>query len=168
VGDTGPGGGIVFYVHASGTFACGATLSATCKYLEAAPTSGTNAWTDSYYVWSGKTNTEIGVTAQGTAVGTGYRNTQAMVSQSSTASRAGTISSAYRGPNNLNDWHLPSQDELNELYSKRNTVGGFANDTYWSSSETYATTAWRQNFANGGQTDGSKTGVQRVRPVRAF
>jgi hypothetical protein len=27
VGQTGPGGGTVFYKHASGTFACGATLN---------------------------------------------------------------------------------------------------------------------------------------------
>ena len=30
VGDTGPGGGLVFYVRASGTFACGASLLSTC------------------------------------------------------------------------------------------------------------------------------------------
>lgn len=38
VGDTGPGGGIVFYVQASGgTFTCGSTLASTCKYLEVPP-----------------------------------------------------------------------------------------------------------------------------------
>ena len=115
VGDTGPGGGIVFYV-ASGTFtqqgATGAMCTNTCKYLEAAPTSGTNAWTDGAYVWSGNLNT---VVASGTGIGTGYQNTVNMVTQSNTANRAGTVSRAYGGPNNLTDWFLPSQDELNQL-----------------------------------------------------
>jgi uncharacterized repeat protein (TIGR02543 family) len=167
VGDTGPGGGIVFYVDSS-TFACGAALESTCKYLEAAPTSGTNAWTESNYVWSGNTTAAIGASAQGTAIGTGYRNTQAMVAQSSTASRAGTISRAYRGPNNLADWYLPSKDELNELYTRRSTVGASEAGGFWSSSEDGASTAWVHYFNTGSQVSGTKTSSARVRPIRAF
>jgi hypothetical protein len=38
VGDVGPGGGIVFYVHQNGTFAStGSDCGANCKYLEFAP-----------------------------------------------------------------------------------------------------------------------------------
>jgi hypothetical protein len=168
VGDTGPGGGKVFYVHASGTFACGATLSSTCKYLEAAPTSGTAAWTDATYEWSGNTSEAIGADAQGTAIGTGYRNTQAMVTQSSTAGRAGTVSRAYRGPNSLSDWYLPSQDELNQMYVNKNAIGDFSTDWYWSSSEVDATEAWPQHFGNGLQYGYFKTPLVYVRPVRAF
>jgi hypothetical protein len=115
IGDTGPGGGIIFYV-AAGTFtqlgATGGMCTNTCKYLEAAPTAGTNAWTDNAYVWSGNLDT---VVTSGTGIGTGYQNTVNMVTQSNTANRAGTVSQAYRGPNNLTDWFLPSQDELNQL-----------------------------------------------------
>jgi hypothetical protein len=168
VGDTGPGGGKVFYVHASGTFACGATLSSTCKYLEAAPTSGTAAWTDATYEWSGNTSEAIGADAQGTAIGTGYRNTQAMVTQSSTAERAGTIARAYRGPNNLSDWYLPSKNELNQLYIEKARIGGFLTEWYWSSSEVDATEAWPQHFGNGLQYGYFKTPLVYVRPVRAF
>jgi hypothetical protein len=168
VGDTGPGGGKVFYVHASGTFACGATLSSTCKYLEAAPTSGTAAWTDATYEWSGNTSEAIGADAQGTAIGTGYRNTQAMVTQSSTAGRAGTVSRAYRGPNSLSDWYLPSQDELNQMYVNKNAIGDFSTDWYWSSSEVDATEAWPQHFGTGLQYGYFKTPLVYVRPVRAF
>ena len=169
VGNTGPGGGIVFYVHASGTFACGATLASTCKYLEAAPTSGTNLWTDDGYSWSGITDAEIGADARGTAIGTGYKNTVAMVTQSSTARRAGTITRAYRGPNNLSDWYLPSKDELGKLYEWRNTVGGWNGSSYFSSSEYNTFYAWYQNFFTGvqGQSGGKSASVQ-VRPVRAF
>jgi hypothetical protein len=168
VGDTGPGGGKVFYVQASGTFACGATLSSTCKYLEAAPTSGTAAWTDATYEWSGNTSEAIGADAQGTAIGTGYRNTQAMVTQSSTADRAGTIARAYRGPNNLSDWYLPSKNELNQLYIEKARIGGFWTEWYWSSSEVDATEAWPQYFGNGLQYGYFKTPLVYVRPVRAF
>jgi hypothetical protein len=171
VGDTGPGGGIVFYVQASGTFACGSTLSSTCKYLEAAPTSGTSAWTDASYAWSGNTTGEIGLNARGTAVGSGYKNTVAMVAQSSTANRAGTIARAYRGPNNLSDWYLPSKDELNQLYINRATVGGIATNYYWSSSEVYSLETWYQDFGltiSGHQTNQAKYQTYYVRPVRAF
>jgi hypothetical protein len=167
--DIGPGGGKVFYVHASGTFACGATLASQCKYLEAAPTSGTNAWTEARYHWSGNTSSLIGVTAQGTAVGSGYRNTEAMVAQSSTANKAGTIARAYRGPNNLSDWYLPSKDELAQLYIQKARVGDFSTDWYWSSSESGVDTAWSQNFNLGNQNAiNGKDNTFYVRPVRAF
>jgi hypothetical protein len=168
VGDTGPGGGKVFYVQASGTFACGATLSSTCKYLEAAPTSGTAAWTDATYEWSGNTSEAIGADAQGTAIGTGYRNTQAMVTQSSTAGRAGTVSRAYRGPNSLSDWYLPSQDELNQMYVNKNAIGDFSTDFYWSSSEYGDDSVWVQDFSLGLQGAGLKNLTLYMRPVRAF
>jgi hypothetical protein len=168
VGDIGPGGGKVFYVQASGTFACGATLSSTCKYLEAAPTSGTAAWTDATYEWSGNTSEAIGADAQGTAIGTGYRNTQAMVTQSSTAGRAGTVSRAYRGPNSLSDWYLPSQDELNQMYVNKNAIGDFSTDLYWSSSEYGDDSVWVQDFSLGFQGTGLKNLTLDVRPVRAF
>jgi hypothetical protein len=166
LGDIGPGGGKVFYVHDSGTFACGATLASQCKYLEAAPTSGTNAWTEARYDWS-DTQSVIGETAQGWRVGSGYRNTEAMVAQSSTANKAGTIARAYRGPNNLSDWYLPSKDEVWQLYIQRTTVG-FSTDGYWSSSEFSGNHAWYQSFANGTQNGSSKLNSFYVRPVRAF
>jgi hypothetical protein len=168
VGDIGPGGGKVFYVHASGTFACGATLSSTCRYLEAAPTTGTNSWTDARYRWSGNEVDFIGSTAQGVAVGTGYKNTEAIVTQSSTANMAGTIARAYRGPNNLSDWYLPSKNELNELRLERVRVGGFSGDYYWSSSEFDVDDAWYQHFSSGNQYDSTKYFTGYVRPVRAF
>jgi hypothetical protein len=168
VGDIGPGGGKVFYVQASGTFACGAALSSTCKYLEAAPTSGTAAWTDATYAWSGNTSEAVGAAAQGTAIGTGYKNTQAMVTQSSTADRAGTKTRAYRGPNSLSDWYLPSQDELNQMYVNRSAIGGFSTDFYLSSSEFVDIYAWGQFFDTGIQFFGNKDYALYVRPVRAF
>ena len=144
------------------------------NYLEVAPTSGVNAWTNARYEWSGDATVQIGATAAGTAIGTGYANTSAIVGQASggnTANRAATNARAYRGPNNLSDWFLPSKDELAQLYSQKATVGGFvAYGFYWSSSELNAPTAWLQYFEYtiGYRSAPSKSSSWRVRPVRAF
>jgi hypothetical protein len=197
VGDTGPGGGIVFYVAPETFTQVGATssmCSTSCKYLEAAPTTGTNAWTDAEYAWSGNTSVEIGATAQGTAIGTGYANTLAIIGQSrggNTAERAGTISRAYRGPNTLTDWFLPSKGELNQMCKwqagitgvdlttvttlcsggTKNTglgAAGFVEDGYWSSTEDDSDHAWGQYFNYGDQDTSVKYYPFYVRPVRAF
>jgi hypothetical protein len=47
-------------------------------------------------------------------------------------------------------------------------VGGFANTHYWSSSEISATNANIQQFLNGTQGTGTKSGNSSVRAVRAF
>jgi hypothetical protein len=122
-------------------------------------------------VWSGNTNTGVGTT--GTDIGTGYRNTKNIVAQSNTADRAGTKSLAYRGPNSLSDWYLPSKDELNQLYLQRVTVGAsigtvFVNGTYASSSESSANNIYFHNFYDGNQNIGGKLGGHKVRPIRAF
>jgi len=167
LGDIGPGGGIIFYVTTT-PFACGPTLNLECRYLEAAPTTGTAAWADFYdeYEWSGDVTTEIGTT--GTAIGDGLKNTLAMVSLSSTPGKAGTISRAFRGPNNLTDWHLPSKDELNQLYIEKTLVGFHPNTDYWSSSESAAGWAWSQFLDNGVQNQDAKNYPIKVRPIRAF
>ena len=159
----------MFYVSAT-TFACGATLASTCKYLEAAPTSGTAAWTDATYEWSGITNVAIGVAAQGTAIGTGYKNTQAMVTQSSTAGRAGTVTRAYRGPNSLSDWYLPSKDEMIQMHANKSVIGVFTNEFYWGSSEYDRNGVWVKavGSGSGAQSLGWKDSPFYVRPVRAF
>ena len=192
VGDTGPGGGIIFYVNTAG-FVCGPTLASRCNYLEAAPTSGLSAWTDASYAWSGNTSASIGATAQGTAIGTGYANTLAIVGQSSggsTGSKAGTIARAYSGPNGLSDWYLPSKDELNQMckWAKGDawtsdatvcsnggasalTAAGFDGGSYWSSTEVsgaqYVST---QSFGAGSTTyfNTKPFTTIKVRPIRAF
>jgi hypothetical protein len=195
VGDIGPGGGRIFYVAPSfftQTSATGSMCTTNCKYLEAAPTSGANAWTDGNYTWSGNTNTAIGSTARGTAIGTGFANTLAIVGQSSTANRAATISRAYLGPNSVSDWFLPSRDEFNQMckwqkgvtgesLNNLNTVctgsamntgtgaAGFTNAwAYWTSTERDASNAQYQYMSNGGQGWDAKSWNFHVRPIRAF
>jgi hypothetical protein len=174
IGEIGPGGGRVFYVQ-SGTFTqVGATAgmcTTNCKYLEAAPTSGTNAWADNSYLWSDVI--DLSIVTRGTAIGTGFSNTVAMVTQSATANRAGSITRAYRGPNDVSDWYLASKDELNQLcrWARGNSSSndrcsggnintgpgatGFKDGSdggdyyYWSSSEDTAgeDASWAQRFS---------------------
>jgi hypothetical protein len=192
-GDIGPGGGVIYYV-APTSFACGPTLSNTCKYLEAAPTTGENVWTDDTYSWSGNISDLIGESAQRTAIGTGYANTLANVAQpngGNAPNTAATISRAYQGPNNKSDWYLPSKDELNQMcywargyrgaaltnitsvcpqYDARAVSPEFAAASYWSSTEASASNAWAQDFGNNFQASKAKQWsiFDKVRPIRAF
>ena len=173
VGDTGPGGGKIFYVAATSVgFNCGPTTTEKCYYLEAAPTSGASAWTDVQRAWSTVGNQTTSVpNANGTAIGTGYKNSLAIVAQTGNvaASSAAVAASGYGGPNNLTDWYLPSKDELNELYLQKTTVGGFTAGYYYSSSELFADDARSQSFDNDGtQNTAIKASILYVRPVRAF
>ena len=182
VGDIGPGGGIVFYVGV-GSFSCGLTLTARCSYLEAAPTSGTNNWTDSTNVGWGSTGTLLGT---GTEIGTGLRNTSLWGGTSGAGYRA----RSYRGPNNLIDWYVPSKDENHQMckwqrgqpWTSDSTVctgtgvantglgaAGFISYCYFSSSEVLASTAWYLHFGTGAfGNNGSKSGTCTLRPIRAF
>ena len=199
VGDIGPGGGRVFYASTTG-FNCGPSYTATgspynfkCYYLEAAPTTGANAWSDAVSVkYSANTNkinnASAPETATATAIGWGYRNTLAMVLQDATANMAGTVSRAYRGPNNLSDWYLPSYDELNQMckwargvaWTSDATVcaggtintgsgaAGFSNSNYWSSSDSRNLYAFYQYFGSGARGETDKNLLMYVRPIRAF
>jgi hypothetical protein len=50
-GDTGEGGGVIFYVDEDGTFDCGPDLSEHCNYLEAAPTNWNGVTEDPSRTW---------------------------------------------------------------------------------------------------------------------
>jgi hypothetical protein len=167
LGETGPGGGIVFYD-------AGSTLS-WGRYLETATTSSSPAWNDVSLAWSGNTNTAVGTS---TAIGTGMANTLAMVAQNSTANRAGTRTRAYSG-GGKSDWFLPSKDELNQLWIRRSYVPGIdpipqglsAYRVSSSESPIYPTDNIIATFwPNGNQNSGGegKNLNLVVRPIRAF
>ena len=67
-----------------------------------------------------------------------------------------------------NDWFLPSQDELNNLYLNRATIGGFTTNTYWSSSAYDNYSAMYQNFNDGNQYYSITTSRFYIRAVRSF
>jgi hypothetical protein len=133
VGDTGPGGGFVYYVNDTG-FDCGATYSATgsptgdkCKYLEVAP-SGWNGVSDPAKVWAVSPNESADVSTianessannSASGVGLGYKNSVAIVTQNglynaSSNNYAAGAARAYAG-GSKSDWYLPTTAELNLL-----------------------------------------------------
>jgi hypothetical protein len=70
---------------------------------------------------------------------------------------------------NFRDWRLPTKHELNEMYLRKDAIGGFASRFYWSSTENRGpNTAWPQSFVNGDQSISSKSNANSVRAVRAF
>ncbi len=115
----------------------------------------------------GCNGTAIGGTL--TAINTGAANTNAIVLGCTTAGIAAKL--CYDLVlNTYSDWYLPSKDELNLMYVNLQTqsLGGFASNTYWSSSEIDSYYAWNQYFYNGGQFSGNKYSTYYVRAVRAF
>jgi len=155
VGNTGPGGGIVFYVKEAN-----ATGS---RYLEAAPNTWKGGVQDPTMKWW---NAQVNVATQ-LGIGTGSANTTAIIALSATADRAATAARAYRG-GGLNNWFLPSRDELNQLYLQRTVVGVFGTYFYWSSSQWDLNYAWVQAFSSSTQSINNKYDILYVRPVRAF
>jgi hypothetical protein len=173
VGSTGPGGGIVFYVQT-------ATAAAPWRYLEAAPNTWSGGTEDPFIRWCSNQTEAAPNLATGLrddkptldAIGAGYTNTRIMLI--GCAWGAANAAAAYNG-GGKSDWHLPSKNELNELYSKKSTVGGFAVDVhpYWTSSEGFLSedqynNSYRQYFSGGQQSPGYKNELYRVRPIRAF
>jgi len=67
------------------------------------------------------------------------------------------------------DWRLPNQEELADLYSKRLLLidGEYVSSYYWSSDEYSATYAWCVGFSNGRVCGTTKTDSYYVRAVRS-
>ena len=124
VGNTGPGGGVVFYVRAGGgTFiSTGSDCDTACLYLEAAPSGWSvgislqsgeiagSTTSDPRLKWCSNNSTLRNATTK-TAIGGGRSNTT-----NGFACTSGAIFhvEAYAG-NGKTDWHLTSKDELNQM-----------------------------------------------------
>ena len=164
-GQVGPGGGYVFYVSPD-PFPCGPELLDLCNHLEAAPFAAELVlpWEDAV---SGGHDASAGELALDVDIGTGARNTAAIVSRSGERATAAAYAESYEHGGKP-DWYLPSLDELHELTIYRELVGGFTFGVYWSSTERDVDSAWYQHFMNSFQFPDKKTRTYVVRPVRAF
>jgi hypothetical protein len=168
IGDTGPGGGVVFY-DAGSRQPWGRYLEAPGKVKGKQREGPGASWADTQWQWCPEEapgyNT---VLPTGTAIGTGRANTQIVIDACGADAAAG-VAAAFRG-GGKDDWFLPSKNELNALYRQRKVVGGLAGVDFWSSSqvEDTANYAWSQLFILGSQYYSSKDSDYRVRPVRAF
>jgi hypothetical protein len=196
VGQTGPGGGTVFYV-ATTSFACGPTRAATCTYLEVAPNTWNGGTQDPTKLWAINANKHTDVTEipneaaannDIAGLGVGLQNSIAIVNQGNDTTTAAGAARAYRG-GTQSDWFLPATVELNLLCQWARNVtqavstpctggtlntgtganGGFEAGIYWSSVEHNPSDVRFQNFSNGEQSNqlGKDTSI-RVRPIRAF
>ena len=118
--------------------------------------------------WDKGTYTNTGAT--GTAIGTGFSNTNKIItSQGEPAiTYAAGLARAYKG-GGYTDWYLPSKVELDLLQSNKGAIGGFYNFFYWSSSEVDESKAWFQFFWNGKQYENVKGELRPlVRAIRSF
>lgn len=165
LGDTGPGGGTVWYAAA--------TVQPWGQYFEVAPNGWNGTLVDCINGCGGTPNKtsdwgQAGIgTGKGyqacvspppnvspvtaTSIGTGEANT----TSTATVCRAGSAATQARGytGGDLYDWSLPSLDELSALYQypSRNAIGGFAAANYWSSSlnPLVAKQVWYVDFGTG-------------------
>ena len=143
VGDTGPGGGKVFYVSAANFTSTGSDCNTACKYLEAATSdqssgiawattaafcynSGSTTETNNCQlnsIYSGDSTAQAASRTAATAIGKGMANTNQIyarvsngggVGGAATNTYAAGIAYAYVNSGKT-DWHLPSKNELNQM-----------------------------------------------------
>ena len=67
-----------------------------------------------------------------------------------------------------NGWSLPTKNELNRLYQKRDKIGGFARYNYWSFTEYDVKYKWAQSFVSGIQVYLNKYESFYVRAVKSL
>ena len=144
------GGGIVFYVDGTGMHGLIAAPADEAATLSWAPTS---------------THQLVG--ANGDAIGAGATNTALIVAAYGPGVYAAQACDDFTG-GGFTDWYLPSLFELSLLYNVQNTVGGFSNTFYWSSTEADAGNAQCVFFGNGEVFSDNKSGATNVRAIRAF
>ena len=162
IGDTGPAGGLIFYVNPN-------YATDGWRYLEAAPydQSAGAKWGCFRKAIAG---------ARGTAVGTGKQNTLDVLAACPEPETAAGLSANF-SLNGIRGWFLPSRDELALMYRnlKANGAGDFRdaglpdNFSYWASSQQTADMAAHIDFADLGRQHGDdKDFPRRVRAIRAF
>lgn len=144
IGDTGSGGGTIFYVSTNAFTAAGSACNTSCYYLEFAPKgwasisdwpnnisyngqilqARSDANEDPILVWTDGNfaNNARSTVAVGTGIGTGFsntqqikNNTQAGVHDERFAFNAALAYAGNSGTSTVGQWHLPSLLELNEL-----------------------------------------------------
>ena len=181
LGDTGPGGGMVFYAGAAFTMT-GATCNTNCHYLEWAPVSwaSTQSQNASFNV-PGTATTDARATLMpanllvgtSTSFGSGLNNTKLMANaagsgtSSTNAAKAALLYAA--NDSSAGQWFLPSRDELVSLYqSSVRSRGNFQALNLWSSSEVSSVNNYQVTMETGDVTAEARGNPKLFRPIRAF
>jgi hypothetical protein len=132
---------------------------------------------------SSNKNTQYGCkgTSNGTgaAIGDGANNTALILASCSTTGIAAELCDNFSVTHLgvlYNDWYLPSQDEMQELYnhSQYGSTGGvtitssFSHIEYYTSTETSSTKAYHLHFSGYNMHNDGKDKTKNVRAVRSF
>ena len=172
VGDTGPGGGIIFFVDRYDEYP-GFT------YLEVGPSSSESAIPWAQTSPANYSNTAVDG-AKLKTIGGGYQNSLDIINQGNNnpATCAAKYCRTFTGPGPETDWYLPSIGELILLHNAIHVnlgLGGFTESgEYWSSTETSFDpgSAFFVGFGMGNRSYTSKNagygGGQIARPIRRF
>ena len=150
IGDTGPAGGIVFYITDGGLHG-----------LEAAPVDQSSS-----ALW-GCNGVDI-PGANGAAIGTGAENTAAIVAGCAEAGIGARVVMDYN-LNGYQDWYLPSFFELKQFKYHAAIISDVNGGTHMTSTNRTSTVIDTLNmfdFSTGGS--GPKSGTYKVRGVRSF
>ncbi len=182
VGDTGPAGGLIFYVDSVSP----KLLPEGITYLEAAPADYEKKLSEyktlTSFPWSNGKN--LSTSATGKAVGTGKDNTAKIIN----VQGPGKTEKSYAAEicDNLelgghSDWFLPSIGELTKMYTNLHINlklpvekrGGFVGQGYyyyWSSTEKEGNewVAFNRAFSQNTEDTSSKNFEHKVRCARAF
>lgn len=156
VGDTGPAGGIIFYVNPN-------AKADKWTYLEVGKSdiSGNFKW--------GPTGVECGT---GEKTGDGLNNTKILSKKGSSYQAACAVYGKDLYGNKYTDWFIPSREEIKLLYeSLKNgelNPESFSPDYYWTSSEGGDSSAWKISLLTGIPGNESRINACKVRPVRRF
>jgi len=173
LGDTGPGGGKIFYVDLKGFTVQGYGSSGTlgyfppytAHYLEVAPND-----TGLGLIWGSGVSIPTN-----TSLGEGRKNTNLILFTEPSAPAAKVCKDLTTG--GKRDWFLPSIDELELLWTNSIYVypsrSSWSTNNYWSSSEAttttnaYDVTLWN-SIPSTGSSAPKSTMTYTVRAIRAF
>ena len=146
-------GGFIFYVDSA---------SATGKIVGGSDINETSSWGCSGQDMTGAVDATLGA---------GPSNTDYLVQNCPDLFSAANYC-AGSVENGFTDWYLPSEDELKLIYTvlKPIGVGNFADDYYWSSTQTVGNTNGAQHvsFVDGSVSFSTKSNLHRVRAAKNF
>ena len=164
IGDKGPAGGLIFYDKGNNKDGW--------RYLEVAPVEVEflAVWSDTFFDVNDNTYRTL------IDIGSGKKNTQVIVEKCRVQTgnwNAAAVKIQDLSFNGFNDWFMPSQSELDQIFGslKRKDLGDFKDRWYWTSTE--VSNSWGtnrsarcQNFHDGKMGEGSKSERNYVRPIR--
>lgn len=159
VGSTGPGGGIVFYVHS--------TRQAWGQYLEMAPEGWSGSTRDPQAKWGCSATSIAGTSGE---IGSGAANTDRILSACAEDGIAARKARAYQGAG-FSNWSLPSSGEAERMMLYLQRIGKLSGYVYyWTSTQSLEDAAFSGEFMDGYvyQMSRRKSLAYQVRPIRAF